>query len=846
MRNKVILLALLFCANFSFAQMLSNRSAQIKAPAKCATAQSFKSSVFTKDVVVIHSCDFSAENVGYSTGVITEGLESHGEPFSYATWHRWANVEQSTLTSSASVYSALASNYFGGIDNYLQYMLRYLDTATSSAENGYMMMSLYDQLTPNSGNFNAYIQFDSIDASTAGSVDFQFFQYYRQYYDHCYLDFSTDGTSWYEMEINVTGIDIEVSGSLWGMYSYTLPLSAAGANNLSVRLRYKSLDSNRGAYGYFWIVDDVQFIAGPADRLTQYPQEYVEGNYGQIPQNMNIFPAWYAKVKNSGVATVSDVTATLYHLNSSQDTATQIASFNNSDIPVSAYKGVVCDAAGWLIVDSLYYRGWYGYTDHSTPNGTGMSLPTQTAGDNYIYATLGNSVVNLTYDTMYYHVNSADSNGNYTWAHDNGVLTYDPYNYWMYGFVNYGGNWYVSEAPDEVSFYSPGYTVTSRYTTADAIPSNWVIKGVELVASPVEGYQELGAQISAVLFKDQYSNAAIDFIELASGANVKAVTASDINDSNIISRYRNGYLTSGYNTIYIPFLNQPQLEPYTSYRIGYKLKSESFFALAHEAMGSYRIASPTRPDAYDTILYFKDNESTAKYAHYFKPNAYQTFVKDPIQPNIPDMFAQNIEMNPMIRMIVGPRTETEHVNIHVACSGNEDYDVIYNGQNVCGTTITPAMGASITLSAHSSEPLILTIDGHEIQSISHTDSGDSNYVIEHNAFSGRNTYLYTFEHLDQDHDIHFAFQTVGLDPVAANVRMNLQPNPATSQVNLNIAGVSGMVNCTLVDMSGRIVFNQNINAEVVHVINLSSLAKGAYFVRITNEKFCKVEKLIVR
>ena len=57
---------------------------------------------------------------------------------------------------------------------------------------------------------------------------------------------------------------------------------------------------------------------------------------------------------------------------------------------------------------------------------------------------------------------------------------------------------------------------------------------------------------------------------------------------------------------------------------------------------------------------------------------------------------------------------------------------------------------------------------------------------------------------------------------------------------------NGMVNCSIIDMSGRVVYNQSINAENANVINLNSLAKGAYFVRITNEQFSKVEKLIVR
>jgi len=82
--------------------------------------------------------------------------------------------------------------------------------------------------------------------------------------------------------------------------------------------------------------------------------------------------------------------------------------------------------------------------------------------------------------------------------------------------------------------------------------------------------------------------------------------------------------------------------------------------------------------------------------------------------------------------------------------------------------------------------------------------------------------------------------------VAARVKMNLQPNPASSNVKLNIAGVTGYVNCSLIDMSGRVVRTDRINAETENTINLNGLAKGAYFVRITNNDFTKVERLIVR
>lgn len=856
MKKTLMVLTFALCASFAFAQTAANKVNQVMAPAKAAQAQDYKSSVFTKDATVLMSCDFSAENTGYSTGTITGGLEGHGESYSYATWRRWANNSESTLNSASSVYSALAQNYFGDNATFVEYMGRYLDTATSSAENGWMMMSLYDQRTPHSGNFNAYIQFDGIDASSAAVVDVEFFQYYRKYYDYCYIDYGVmtpNGVTFNEMEVNVSGVDIDVNGTLWGMSLYTLPLAAANNNNLSIRIRYKSLDSNRGAYGYFWVVDDVQVIGGPADRINQYGQEYVEGNYGQIPQGMVINPAWYANVKNSGANVQNDVTATLYHMNATQDNTTQVATYNNGTVATSSFKGLVCDAAGWLLLDSLEYRGWYGYADHSNPHGAGMAMPTATVGDNYIFATVGNNNVNINYDTMYYKVNGANAEGNYTWAHDNGVLTYSPFNYWMYGFVSQGGNWYVTEDPEEVHYYSPGYTVVSRYTTGNTIPEGWVIKGVELVASPVDGYHSTGAKISAVLIEDAYEGGSVGFQTVDHGANIKTIAAADVNDSTIIGRNSNGYLTEGYHTIYIPFPNQPALAANTSYRIGYSMEEDGYFAVAQEAMGSYRMASPTRPDQYDTIIYFRSNESTAKYAHFFAPNTYQSYIQDPAsgREDGNSTFAGLVDMNPMIRMIVGPAVEMPTKNISIECENTEFGEVTFRGEDACGTTVEAVVSSTATIRATSAAGCHATIivDGEEREAWNDDEeTGDPNLQVAYDEDLDAYAYYYSFQNINEDHTIRVVFveTDVSIDPVAAGVRMNLQPNPATSQVNLNIAGVTGMVNCTLVDMSGRVVYNQNINAETAQVINLSNLAKGAYFVRITNDKFSKVEKLIVR
>jgi hypothetical protein len=90
------------------------------------------------------------------------------------------------------------------------------------------------------------------------------------------------------------------------------------------------------------------------------------------------------------------------------------------------------------------------------------------------------------------------------------------------------------------------------------------------------------------------------------------------------------------------------------------------------------------------------------------------------------------------------------------------------------------------------------------------------------------------------------YDLTGIDPVDPEVRFSVAPNPATSTVKVKVAGVEGMVNCSILDMSGRVIYNANINAETEHMVNVSNLPAGAYFVRVTNDTFSKIEKLIIK
>ncbi len=856
MKKTLMVLSFALCATFVFAQTATpNKNVYMAKSETSNVSNMYQSSIFTKDATPLVTVDFSGDNLGYTTGVYTTGVDAHTQNYDYARWQRWANVDtNTTVVAMTEMYPHLVSR-FASVSSFKRAIVNYLDTAVSSGENGFMMIDYDDQTSLGSGKFNAYIQVANINVPTGTPVlDVQFYQYYIKYYDQCKLEYSTDGTNYTSIDINVDGIDCSINSSMQGFVTYTLPVAAVATGNLSIRLRAFSSGERGSAYGYWWIVDDLSVIPGDANRVRPYAQEYTEGGYGLIPQGLTVNPAWYSLVYNNGANILNDIYATLNHMNAGQDVTTPVATYNNGSVAVSAWKELIVDKAGWFWADSLDYRGWMGYADHNLPHGTGNALPTETAGDNYMYVNIANDNFSFNYDTMYYNVTTLED-GAYRWGHDNGVLAYMPDNYFLWGFVQNGPNWYVTDDPQEVHYYTPGYMITDRFTTDANVPEGWVIRGVELVASPVDGYHSTGSKISAVLYEDQYEGGSVGFQSVMTGANIKTITDDDVNNESVIGRESNGYLELGnYNTVIINFPEQPALQPYTSYRVGYSVEEHSFFALAQEAQGRYCIASPSHPDTHDTIIYFRNSEATAKYANHYEPNQYQIYFNDPSYggPNRGSGFTWDfLEYNPMIRLLVGPAQAINRVNISIECENDGDFGTVsYGAEEACGTTITPAQGSTATIVAQANAgcEAVIIVDGVERQVYDETEGiGDPNLVAYYDDQTDEITYYYSFAEVSHDHTIKFVFrERVSIDPVASSVRMNLQPNPATSQVKLNISGVSGMVNCSLIDMSGRVVYNQNINAESAPVINLSNLAKGAYFVRITNNQFSKIEKLIVR
>jgi len=85
----------------------------------------------------------------------------------------------------------------------------------------------------------------------------------------------------------------------------------------------------------------------------------------------------------------------------------------------------------------------------------------------------------------------------------------------------------------------------------------------------------------------------------------------------------------------------------------------------------------------------------------------------------------------------------------------------------------------------------------------------------------------------------------GIGDVNGAYNVNIYPNPARENVTVSVEGMRGKAEVNVIDMSGRTVMTLPMEASVVK-LNVSSLAQGTYFVRISGESISTVRKLVIR
>jgi hypothetical protein len=133
----------------------------------------------------------------------------------------------------------------------------------------------------------------------------------------------------------------------------------------------------------------------------------------------------------------------------------------------------------------------------------------------------------------------------------------------------------------------------------------------------------------------------------------------------------------------------------------------------------------------------------------------------------------------------------------------------------------------------------------------YTETTNGNWAghnVDLSAYAGQTVYI-AFRHhdctdmfwLDID-DIQISAQPVGIDEVHSS-NISVYPNPASSMVTVSAEGIEGNVTVTIVDVNGREMMQQQGNG--TFRFDVSTLAQGAYFVRMTGENVNSVSKLVV-
>lgn len=886
MKKSVIVLCFALCGTLAFAQTKHAPARTMQKTQNVAAIQTrdnireakpnYKASIFNTKAGgdVLMQCDFGTENTGYSTGTIgagqtiinpsgsSENLAAHGYTFNCDKWMRIADTNQSTLNALAGLecaqggYPVLFGYFFDGVG--ASYTLSNMFKSTTP-DNGFMLMSMIDSYQGWGGhgldaNYDAYIQFPAFATTGAPLVVLEMYQYYRKFNrDYCYVDYNT-GSGWHYMEINVRGVDVDVNSNLRGTLRANLPTACANVASLELRVRWACNQGDGGSY--WWMIDDVQVVEAFDNELRLTQNLYEIGTYHMIPQNFETPLTWYANILNSGANDQATVTVAVNHLDANYSNMTQVGS--------KTYSNLASNESGEFYVDGMGTAN-DGFSVLSTPNTT-ANLPVAETGDHFVFASYSAANVpaaNL--DTIGYMVNALQNDpegkGQYAvWALDNGFLT--PLSYWAEGRTYENNQWYGTDdyGSDNPSYTKPGYSAWNRFVTGPNVPNGWVIRGMQIVAATRSGINVAPmSHISADLMYDVFAtdtSSSFSLSTISTGAVQYETKVSDFNYyNNDMSHFSYAqmnaqeYMEPGdYNVINILFPQQPALQPRTSYRLGYQL-DDGYFApaaqvsyYAHHYDGDPDSVRYTNYMANDTI------NNTKKYGNTWHPGSgYNQFVYDPDQQKISWGFV--FDYPPMIRMLVGPSYTYPTHNVTIQCEG--EGGAAYYGDSdddQCGQTLSMVEGSNqVYFEAEAGyQVLELYVDGVSVM-IDTTDAAFDETVVYRYTYNESDVVRYTFPNLTEDATIRVVFgERQGIDKAAANVKMNLFPNPANNNVQLSIAGVNGTVNCAILDMSGRVVYNQNINAEATTNINLSNLAKGAYFVRITNDKFTKVEKLIVR
>jgi hypothetical protein len=79
-----------------------------------------------------------------------------------------------------------------------------------------------------------------------------------------------------------------------------------------------------------------------------------------------------------------------------------------------------------------------------------------------------------------------------------------------------------------------------------------------------------------------------------------------------------------------------------------------------------------------------------------------------------------------------------------------------------------------------------------------------------------------------------------------NVDMSVYPNPSNGLFTVSVTGLSNNVNMTVQNVQGQVVYSKDYANSFTEDIDLSGLAKGVYFIKLTSETTSQVKKIVIQ
>ena len=816
MKKTLMALSLALCATVAFAQMPKNaRVYRAATDVKASTSTSldakeaqrqdaFKGSIFTK--APLYTQDFTTQT-GFSVGRNTNpGYQTAN----YAQWQYASDTTAAALSQFATAMPAMFDRTNGWLVN-AQGGLGGLFESQSGG--GFVAMSMRDAGSTSqgitSGNFDSWIDFEHVVPAAGNMYDVSFYQWFMKFNrDSCFLEYSDDSIAWNQIYINRHGVELASNASTRAVKTVALPAIVNTYNNLYLRLRWKCDTTVGGVYGYFWLIDDFAVDSASSNRLTLYTRSMYDGGYQLVPKGMggNSF-LWAATFRNTGGINQNNVIATIKGSNNN----TLASSHNVATLTPDAIKDtfLYIDPTGRL---ENYYAG------STTSFGTAGYVPSTTLGVDSLMISITSDSLVYNLDTIKFNVNE-DANGNHVWGRDNGWLS--GANAWTWGMTADG------LYTDDATTGEAGYSLRVMYCTPATVPQGWVIRGVEIVPASAPGYALAGAKLDATLTVDSIDQApgstSVYFLRVPTGASTYTVQTNDLNEFLVDKR-----AYGSYNSVKINFPMQPALVANQKYWVGYEMAEAGTFA---PSLGRGFYYDPV--DSIRTPLpnHYNNNFGAGAYANVFclQPLCSQNTV-----------YGMGTHGLPMIRMIVGPEQQIPNFTISWTVTPA-------NGGNIMDMTdytpytapVSYPQGSTVNFAIEENSEDYFQIIDLKVNGSSIDMTSDPNFSV------AQGYYIYSVANLQANVNCEAIFQGVGLN-TADNAVVKVQPNPASTVANLTIEGVNGDVNFALIDMNGRVISQKVINANATEQINLEGLARGTYFVRITNNSFSKVEKLIVR